>query len=290
MNQQQYYDSFHADGYVVLKNAFDSNELQSLQQTVEIIVNDRLKNALRKHGQLPEIKSGSEIDRNILALYALDPQYIVYIQRTLCRTSAFFRLSATPKVIEVLKYLLDLPSDCPPYVTNNGVLFTVPCSVKDEHSSNNTRDNDFFHTIPNSRFVQIWAPLLHDATKEIGTLMVYPGSHKKSVEQHFASDKELFFHRYTISKKEVAACFKQRSIEVALGDVLIFSGTIIHCSGDNLSDKVRITMVSAFHDPTTSDFMPLSVCYQYTGITPEGYYYELTKDPRAIPLINEQAY
>jgi ectoine hydroxylase-related dioxygenase (phytanoyl-CoA dioxygenase family) len=141
--------------------------------------------------------------------------------------------------------------------------------------------NDVFYTIPNSRFWQVWLPLLNDATYEIGTLIVCPGSHNHGIGKQRIDINANFNSRYTIHEESLLK-YSPRSINVSLGDILIFDSRLIHKSGSNISqNRVRCTMLGSYHDALLNEFTPVSFEYKYNGKTPEGYFYELFGDEDA---------
>src|SRR5690606_33220613 len=123
------------------------------------------------------LEEGNELDQGIIALDRINPEYVSFIQRTIARSAEFLRFCANPRVTQIVKTLLGMPQELPLYLTSNGVVFTNP---NDESRKTTNFEIDWhldtFFTIPKSRFIQLWAPLYHDATEEIGTLIVCPGS------------------------------------------------------------------------------------------------------------------
>jgi len=276
---------FQQQGYVIIDNAFDSKDIKAVQDALR-----KLVIILNKHEGTPvKIDDTVSTDAAMLALREKNPQYLVHLLRTLSRTPEFFRLNLQPNIMQSIKTLLNMSADIPLYATNNGILLSAPYADDDKHPSNIHLPwhSDLFHNIPKSQCIQIWAPILHDASDEIGAIVVCPGSQNEAPNiQKFDPDADLFFHRYTISDAN-ASRFSQVPLTIKLGQCVIFNSNIIHRSGYNRSNKIRCTMVGVFHNPDNQHFAPVSVNYNFLKQTPEEYYYELTQDPKALPYVNK---
>lgn len=280
---------FYDNGYIVINNAFPLEDLFALQASLR----NNIRRALDKYGlDLPMVSQRSlkeECDAGLIALRSLNPQYPSEVQGAVSRSPEYFRLCSSPTVMEAMRGLLGLSSGSPLYLTNNGVIFTNPNDSANKRSSNIEIGwhNDTFYTIPKSRFLQIWIPVLNDATDAIGTLQVCPGSHQVVMSKQTIHPEEQYDHRYQIGPEEVSK-YNSVSVEVKLGAVLIFDGGLIHRSGINTSEHVRCTIIGMYHDASREDFYPLQIEYRYVSQTPEGYFYEVFGDEKAKSLMHEQ--
>lgn len=82
---------------------------------------------------------------------------------------------------------------------------------------------------------------------------------------------------------------EEKSIEVKLGQALIFDYRLAHRSGENTSDHVRCTMLGLMHNVSNPDFLPVSTHYAYHGLTPEAYFAEIFDSEDARKIAHEQA-
>jgi ectoine hydroxylase-related dioxygenase (phytanoyl-CoA dioxygenase family) len=253
------------------------------------IINEALRRASKEHGSLVGNEK-QEIDKNLLALRAVNPNHVAFVQRVISRSPEFFRLSSNPNIANMTRFLLDLEDSLPLYLLSNGVIFTNPNDSENKRSSNFELDwhKDIFYTIPKSRYVHMWVPLLHDADEKIGTLQVIPGSHKLGIGKQKINIHTDYNHRYTMDPDYVKD-MPSTSVDVKLGQVLLFDHRLIHRSGQNTSDKVRCTMLGLVHDVTNPDFLPVSTLYNYHKQTPEGYFAEVFNSEDARKVAHEQA-
>lgn len=276
---------FDENGYIVIDDAFSKEDLQAFKVSLNGLVKLAVTKAARCNPnlELPSLNAGDELDQGIIALDKVSPEYVSFIQRTIARSAEFLKLCSNPRVTELIKVLLDMPQDLPLYLTSNGVVFTNP-QKEDRKRANFEIDwhLDTFFTIPKSRFIQIWAPLYHDSTEEIGTLMVCPGSNKIDPyqrKQRFNPDFG-YNNQYYLEPEEVKP-YQPHSIELKLGQLLIFDGRTIHRSGQNISNHVRCTLLGLAHHTGKDEFVPLTALYKYHALTPEAHFYQLYNDEQA---------
>ena len=188
-----------------------------------------------------------------------------------------------------MRDLLDLPEDSPLYLLSNGIVFTNPNDGENKRSSNFELEwhKDTFFTIPKSRFVQFWGPVVNDSAEDIGTLMVCPGSHKHGNGKQRINTDISFNHRFCMAEGEVEK-YDHVSVSLELGELMIFDGYLIHASGQNISDKVRMTMIGLCHDASREECEPVSTHYLYHGKTPEQWFYEEYGDESAKKIMFDQ--
>lgn len=281
---------FHEKGYLIVDNAYSAEDLfyfkQAFWRIIELmLIKKDLKMDLSKSASLEE-----KCDAGLILLRQANPDYPLFVQGAISRSPEYFRLSSSTKVMQTMRKLLELEENDPLYLTNNGIIFTNPNDPENKRSSNIQVNwhKDTFFTIPRSRYVHIWSPVLHHADESIGTLRVCPGSHKEGIGKQKINVDAQYDHRYYIESKD-ALSYEPISINVKLGQALIFHQHLIHASGNNTSKNVRCTMIGMHHDGSTEAFSPLLVEYKYLEQTPEGYFYELFQDEKAAKIIHEQA-
>lgn len=280
---------FEEKGFCIIQNAISTGDILNFQ----LLLREVIWLTLKRH-KVNEIAYSTNIaadcDYGLLVLRNAQPFYQTEVQSIICRSPEYYRLCSSPTIIKSIKQLLKLSENRPVYLTNNGIIFTNPNDESNQLSSNINLDwhKDTFYTLPRSRYLHVWAPLLHDASKEIGTLQVCPGSHKNGVGNQKINPQAQYDHRYTMHKDEISK-YSPESIELKLGEALVFDGNLIHRSGTNSSKSIRCSLIGLHHDASLENFNPLTVSYHYSFQTPEGYFYELFDDEKALPLISEQA-
>ena len=285
-------EQFEEQGYIVLDNAFDTNDLIGFRKTFRYVLKNVLEQAAKYYPNLNIHLENDIADYNkaLIDLRFANPEYVSVAQRLISRSPEFFRLSSDPKVFKAIRFIQNLPELSPLYLLSNGVVFTNPNDKGNKRSSNFELDwhQDTFFTIPRSRYVQFWGPLLHDSTEDVGTLVVCPGSHKDGYGKQRIHTDISFNHRYSMALGE-ADKYDHVSVNLKLGQLLIFHGQLIHASGQNISDKVRVTILGLCHDAARKECVPVSTHYLYYGQTPEAWFYEIYGDEKAKLIMHEQA-
>lgn len=278
------------NGYVIVNHAFSAEDLNAFKNCMQAIVRVALNKAMKNYPNMTPVAKGDELDLGLLVLKRIDARYISFVQRTISRTHEFFRLVSNPRNTEIMKELLGLTKHAPSYISSSGIIFNFPHDSQNKSSANIELDwhTDVFFTIPRSNFLHFWAPLIHNATEEIGTVRVCPGSHKEQMVKQNINLDTSYNHRYTVDPTVVAK-YKPLSVEAKLGQLLIFARDLIHRSGVNTSELVRCSLVGLSHDATYDDFIPFTTEYKYSGQTPEAYFYEIFGDAKAKSIMYEQA-
>ena len=71
---------------------------------------------------------------------------------------------------------------------------------------------------------------------------------------------------------DVVAKYQRRTIEIERGAVLLFSGNLIHRSGQNTSSQTRFTLVGSYHDIGSPGFQPPKFRAEFKGQSQQSYY------------------
>lgn len=282
-------DFFLQTGYLILDDAISKEELSGFHSVFLETIN-RALNRFNVVSHTPSSDLVKKCDLGLIALNEANPDYPLFVQACLSRSPEYYRLCSNEKIMNHVRFLLGLTETSPIYLTNNGIIFTHPNDGLNKRSSNIELEwhRDTFFTIPKSQFLHVWVPLLHDATKENGALQVCVSSQQGGIGKQLINPDAPYDHRYAVDPDSITS-YKQESLEVKLGQALLFDSCLIHRSGKNTSDQVRCTLIGLHHDISTPDFHPISVSYGYEKQTPESYFYELFGDEKSIPLLNEQA-
>ncbi len=100
----------------------------------------------------------------------------------------------------------------------------------------------------------IWTPLVN-TDKNNGALIFCPGSNNEPNHIVDSTDEVKYGRsRQLITPAEVVSKYESRSVPVKAGDALCMNANLIHKSGENISSKIRFTVLARFNIITTSDF------------------------------------
>lgn len=181
----------------------------------------------------------------------------------------FLRLAAKPETALWANALLGRPEGAPLY------LFTARCRIDRPQDQRRTYGwhQEVFYTMPGSRFVQTWAPLIRDTTVENGTIEVCPGSHREGIARASWEETEGRALQVTVAP-DVVARYEAVAVPMRLGQMLIFDGRLFHRSGHNASTQTRYSMVGQYHG---AGFRPPRPTFDWRGQTPREYFRECAR-------------
>ena len=244
-------ESFHRNGFLLLDNFFSQSELKRFENVLKKTIKIQINKIKVKHPELNIDFDGNEFDSAMIKFEQIDHQYIADIYDTIYSTSAFLALAAKKEISECINQILKRELDDPLYLDQSRCRIDTPFDPKMQKCG---WHQEVFYYVPKSEFLQTWAPLVHDATKETGAIEVCVGSHKEIARQsHKKPDNEKY--QYIVDESEIKK-YNIQIMELKLGQMLIFNSKLIHRSGDNVSKKVRYSLVGVNHNIDNEVFIP----------------------------------
>ncbi len=100
----------------------------------------------------------------------------------------------------------------------------------------------------------------HDTKIHHGCPIFLINSQKKNIPVRVNKNKKNYSELYSIEKKYINS-FEQKSFESKIGDILIFPMKMIHKSGKNISNKVRISGLFRYYPINKKEFVALKERY-----------------------------
>ena len=221
---------FRRDGYVVLHelaSVGDCRELAGLaRRDLEPLVGPAEFEADVGYPGAPRTRgdAGGLTPRRLLHAYSRDV--------------AFRRFATHGDLRDVLKGLLDGDA-CLSQCHHNCVMAKHP-----GYSSATLWHQDVrYWSFDRPELVSLWLALGTE-TAANGALMVIPGSHRLDLDRG-RLDRDLFLRP---DLPENRALIEQAvTLELAAGDVLLFSGRLFHAAGRNDTDRVKLSLVFTYH-------------------------------------------
>lgn len=259
---------FERDGFVVFDDIFNAREISAFKTVLGRVIRSSINRvSARMPGGFPAIASGDEVDQGLIGLANADRGVFDEIYDTIWQMPEFLRLVSKPVIERIANRLMDRDPVAPIYGFINRCRITLP---GDEYSQTGWHQ-EIFQTVPGARFIQIWAPLVHAATPEMGPVTFCAGSHrvpmpKPSWRENANGVSKIIFD------KTLADQFEQVSMTLKLGQAVFFDGKLLHGSRPNVSGQVRYSMVGLFHDVEDSNFVPLKWRFNYRDRSPKDYF------------------
>ena len=244
-------ESFHQDGFLVLNNFFSENEIKRFENSLRKIIFIQYKKAKKIYPDLDRNLLDSPFDDLIIKLEEIDHSFIANIYDTIYSTSSFLALSSKKEISECINQILGKEIDDPLYLDQSRCRIDTPY---DPHHKKCGWHQEVFYYIPKSEFVQTWAPVIHDAKIENGTIEVCLRSHNalaKQSKNHPENEK----YQFIVDPSEVKK-YERKFMELKIGQLLIFNSKLIHRSGQNISKQARYSLVGINHNPDSEFFTP----------------------------------
>ena len=247
-------DFFENQGFLILKNFLPIQDLNHFSDALRKIIEIEIKKCEVSQGQDRFPEHGEEFDFGMQFLELNDHKHISNINDILYGMPEIHRLTSNHEIGKVITKLLyrDLSIGYSPlFCQNNTAVLAYPFDTVHTHRWH----KDTFYTLPESNFLQIWAPLIQDSTIELGSIKVCPGSHKNGHHGQVYLNEEQYIYRYQITDDELSK-YEKLDVSLNLGDLLIFHPGLIHSGGNNTSMTTRFSLVATFHQIDFHKFSP----------------------------------
>ena len=244
--------SFTENGFIILDNFFSKIELLEFKNMIIYLIKINLKKVAKKDSKIiVKDFEGKELDEGIIKLEEIDHQYVANIYDTIFQTPQFLRISAKKEITDCINQLLGREENSPTYNDQNRCRIDPPL---DPNQRTCGWHQEVFYYVPKSDFVQTWAPLIHNATKENGAIEVCPASHKKGIAKQSSLEGDELYK--FIVDESVIKEYNPTIVELKVGQLLIFNSKLIHKSGKNTSKQVRYSLVGINHNLDNEYFEP----------------------------------
>jgi len=232
LDMQQIKHLIQKDGYVILRNFFDKNYIETIRHRAE----DIFKIQFKHFGYKEDFKS------NMIRLF--NEHEAVFINcGKIIQTGLLelYKLPVQEKLIDTIKELgLEVPNLC----TRPVLYFNHPQLAKEEVYYKTPPHQDWSSMESSMDSVVVWVPLV-DVNKENGSIIIYPGTHKLG---------PLPF-KISGGFAEVELVGEGTQPELEVGDIAIFSTLLVHASGDILNDTIRWSCHYRYTNMVAQDFI-----------------------------------
>ncbi len=248
---------FIENGYYIERNLYsknDMNEMFILFYDTFVTLADKFSVPLTKKYIKPNDISYpddlKQLDSLMLDCFNFDKGIIGEGYDIISYSSIFLRFLSSAKVENLSKEILNISANSTLYGWTNRVRIDPPSDERRTYGWH----QEVFYTIPESRYLQTWCPVIRDTTSSNGTIWIAPGSHKEGIAKQSWNEidgraTQIIVDDATIDK------YPQIQLEMKVGDVLFFDGKLSHKSGSNTTeDEIRFSLVGMWHDIKTKNF------------------------------------
>lgn len=266
---------FHKDGFIII-DAFTEEEVEDFNSMLKQTVLAFLKKAALQDPSIDlDSFQGKEVDAGVNALSNIDKQYIADIYDTISCSPELNRLVSKKELSTYVNQLMGLDESSPLY------LFTPRCRIDPPADERKTYGwhQEVFYSLPKSKFLQLWAPLIHDSHSDLGAMEALIGSHKEGIAKQSWNEVEGRALQILVDD-DICAKYEKIVAAMKCGKAVIFSNCLVHKSGTNISDKVRYSLICQYNSVPHKDFDNCRVSMSFKGTTPRDYYEEVFPEVR----------
>lgn len=219
-------EQFNKDGYVILRNFLDKEEINTIYTEARKIFATQIKHVT---GKTVDIDDRDAFENAMFEFFEKDFNAFVNTGKTVQHTFSLHRLGLDPKIENLLK---EAGLSNPIIGARAAMQFNSRFLSKDGSKHWKLDAHQDWRTGQGSLdSAVIWFPMV-DAGAEIGALQVIPGSHITGLKE---SNTSGYQGGITTTLKEED--FVQTEFKV--GDILLFSAFLIHQSGNNITRNIR---------------------------------------------------
>jgi len=272
---------FDKNGYYVEKQVFTNNDMKPLFETLyDLSWSCASNNNINMSHKLPHPsaikfpRDLKQLDYIMLDIFKYNKDFIGEIYDAFSYSFNFMRFLGNDKVEQITKQLLGLPDYTTLYSWEHRVRIDLPLDERRTYGWH----QEIFYTIPESRFLQTWCPILRDTTIENGTIEIKPKSHMEGITKQTWTEEDSKATQIIIDKS-VLEKYKTIQLEMKLGDILFFDGHLAHRSGHNTTnDEIRFSLVGMWNDTNYKSFRAPRPNFQLRSISAKEYFKSLLKD------------
>ena len=230
--------NYKKNGYIIVRNFFDTDELDAVKSDAENIFRFQLKNMGLNYS-----------NESLFTFFKKDPDTFKNCGKHIQHLIALHRLSLNKNIIIKLWEMgIQFPNIC----TRPVLYFNHPRLAEKEMYHKYPAHQDWPSMQGSSDAVVVWVPLV-DVNKDLGCLEVVPGSHldgnvSKTFSNGFAwvdGDKDFV------------------PVDLKKGDALFFNSFLIHKSGNNITDDIRWSCHFRYNNMIDSDFIDRKYPHPY---------------------------
>jgi hypothetical protein len=250
---QEQIEFFLENGYLFLKGFFKKEEINSvLIDAKNVFFRQFLAKGYINDCSLTDI-SEADFNSSLYRLFEEDIECLSNCGKQVQHLISLHSLSLHTQIIELL-HQTGLKT---PTISTRPVLYFNHHKLAKQKVFYKVDAHQDWRSMQGSlNSVVIWIPLV-DVNKELGALEILPKSHLEGLRtDHIENGFGMVSLNETEEKRLV-------SVEVEVGDALLFSSLLIHQSGDNITDRPRWTCHFRYNDLDDASFIKRKFAHPY---------------------------
>ena len=269
------FNFFESNGYLNKENILgDKYHSELFYLFYDLSVSTIKRNKINLNYELKKVedldfnKDLKELDKVLLHILKINNKLIGELYDTVSYSSCFLKLVSDSNIEDYTRFLLNLSKRNTIYSWTHRVRIDPP---KDERRTYGWHQ-EIFYTIPETKFIQTWCPLIRSTTVENGTIEICEGSHKEGIAKQTWNEIEGRVAQIIVDK-DIVAKYKQKKLPMNKGDILFFDPHMFHRSGHNSTkDEIRFSLVGMWNDTTSKKFRAPQPQFKSRTISAKQYF------------------
>ncbi|HZZ93820.1 MAG TPA: phytanoyl-CoA dioxygenase family protein [Usitatibacter sp.] len=223
---------FWRDGFVVVRKAFSAAEMDVLREVIQ------RHDAMNAHARRARERSAGPTRPSFETIFVWNDDG---------GSDVFSKATRSHRVIDRLEAIFDDEV----YVYHNKVALKYPGVVGFSYHQDYAYWYEMGNLFPDMATVSI---AVDRATRENGCLRLIAGSHRLGRMQHVDRDPGSDSGVDPERLERVLAVLPEATIELDVGDMVIFHCNTLHASDDNHSDRSRVALLGCYNTRHNSPF------------------------------------
>ena len=271
-DQMHFYEE---NGYLIVDNVISQDDLNIIKSAFNAILDgiiSRAKTEYPKHQKT--LENATNLSKKMDVLEKVDHKYVAEFHDSLLVSNNPYvaKLTSSTNILRLANLLLGEAPENSLFTTSSMGIFSMPQNI--EHTVVQWH-TDVFYTCKDGHYVHFWAPIIEDASKDLGTIHILPGSHKEPFKGE-TRDKfsESNIHKFGTSPDFVQK-YEDKVLQIKLGQGLFFDKHLVHRGGLNVTDRTRFGLVTLYHSMSKPNFTPYYLSHPKSTISPDDFFDEV---------------
>ncbi|MAW01531.1 MAG: hypothetical protein CMI81_01390 [Candidatus Pelagibacter sp.] len=247
---------FNKKGYVILKKFFNSKEINSLYENLwncSYYYLYKLKPYRNFLNKLKKNKSNFYYKfSNFYNFFEKDEKNTLHtLQHIYAQNTEIQSFFFTEKLKKIYSELLGIKHSQPLFLHGPNIFVNKPKTKRLLYKWHS--EARFYPKRRN--FLNIWFPLFTNKNKKNGTMQIVEGSHLNfdyPINEYIGYDKKTLNSQNNFYQKEIPSKylknFKKKSVEINVGDLILFERNLVHSSALNSSKDFSFALTGRLWD------------------------------------------
>jgi len=241
MIDQMRSEKFRKDGYIVVKNFFDKDEISSLRRDVKKIFALQIRRIVNVD---VDIDDEANFEKFMYKFFELDVDTFMNCGKEVQQLISLHKIGTDSRVHKIL---VELGLEFPIISVRPSMLFNSRHLAKKEEYWKLGAHQDWRSSQGSLDAITLWFPLVK-SDKAIGALQVIPKSHILGL---LDSESVSYYGKIIEEFKEE----DYLQLEFEIGDILLFSSFLVHRSGVNITESIRWSVQLRYNNIQESTFI-----------------------------------